>query len=936
MAEVTVRQLAETVRTPVDRLLRQMREAGLPHTSENQAVSEDQKQLLLAFLRRSHGESEAAPQRLTLQRRTVSTLKAGPGKARTVAVEVRKKRTYMKRPDGTPAGADEARPATAPLSPASKVAVADIAVASQADAAAGAVAAAPIGAAAASTSAAVTAEVPAPQPAAEGEAASSPAAPLRRDLGPIPLSHARREVERMRQEDDARRLAVEEDARRRDEAAKRAQAERQRLEEEARQQAARDQELRARVDDRQRPTLGRAQARLGARPPHGPTPTHTARPTGGAPARRGDDRRRGGAPAHGRPGERGAPAQGEAADGPPAGRGPRRREFSAPIDRVRRRRPRPSGAQPAERPAEFIVRDVDVPESISVGELASRMSVKAGELIKKLFGMGMMVTINQVIDQDTAVLAVEEMGHRAHAVTADAFEHEVRRTLQPTDGELQPRPPVVTVMGHVDHGKTSLLDYIRKTRVAAGESGGITQHIGAYHVRTSRGGITFIDTPGHAAFTSMRARGAQVTDIVVLVVAADDGVMPQTEEAIQHAKAAGVPLVVAVNKIDRANADPERVRSQLSASGVVSDAWGGDTQFVHVSALTGAGIDELLDAISLQAELLELRAVPDAPGRGVVIESRLDRGRGAVATILVQSGTLRRGDVVVAGEESGRVRAMFDESGKPVDVAGPSMPVEVLGLSNAPAAGDEFWVVQDERSARDLASLRSRRATEARHAAGGRGFADMFDSIKQGKKASLRVVLKTDVRGSLEAITAAIGELSTEEVTVSVVAGGVGGISENDANLAVTSNAVLFGFNVRADATAKRIIEREGIDLRYYSIIYELLDDVRKAVAGLTAPKLREQIVGVADVRAVFRSPRFGQVAGCMVVEGTVYRNKPIRVLRDDVVIFQGELESLRRFKDDVAEVRNGLECGIGVRNYSVKVGDKIEVYETHEVAAGT
>lgn len=561
------------------------------------------------------------------------------------------------------------------------------------------------------------------------------------------------------------------------------------------------------------------------------------------------------------------------------------------------------------------------------------MSVKAGEVIKTLMGMGVMATINQSFDQDTATLVVEEMGHRAKSVSVDAIEHAHTESLQ-MEGELQARSPVVTVMGHVDHGKTSLLDFIRKTKVASGEAGGITQHIGAYNVEIPKGRITFLDTPGHAAFTAMRARGAQATDIVILVVAADDGVMPQTEEAIQHAKAAETPMIVAVNKIDRDSADVDRVRNELVAKGVVPDDWGGDTQFVNVSALTGQGVDDLLEAILLQAELLELQAAVAAPGQGVVVESRLDRGRGSVATVLVQNGTLKQGDVVIAGEFFGRVRAMINDVGDAVKEAGPSMPVEILGLSGTPEAGDSFAVVADERTARDLADHRRTRSTENRMAAQQASKIDnMFATMQEGEKRVLRLVIKTDVRGSLEAITHAIADIGSDEVKAVVVGSGVGGISESDAMLAVTSKAVLVGFNVRADGSAKKVIEREGLDLRYYSVIYELLDDVKKVLSGMLAPEVRETILGVAEVRDTFSSPRFGQVAGCMVVEGTIHRNKKIRVLRDDVVIHQGELDSLRRFKDDVQEVRNGMECGIGVRNYDVKIGDKIEVFDTKEVA---
>jgi len=842
MTDVTVRELAETVGAPIDRLLKQMQEAGLPHKADSDAVSEDQKQALLAYLKRSHGASPSAPSKITLTRKSVGTIKAtGQGRGRTVAVEVRRKRTYVKRGD-TPA--EQARAVE------------------------------------------------------EAEAAR-------------PVSQAELEAERIRQEELARKSAEEEGRRR--EAERKAEDEKRRLE------AERKKEEERLAKERE---VAEAASRAAAPAPADVAAAQaaTSRTEGRAAPKRtvkekakerktGDD---------------------EFGDGRH-----RRRELSLKTE-VRRpkRRPVEQKGGEFERPAEFIQREVPIPESITVGELASRMTVKAGEVIKTLMSMGVMATINQVLDQDSAVLVVEEMGHRAKTVSADAIEHKHVESLQ-IEGEATTRPPVVTIMGHVDHGKTSLLDYIRKTKVASGEAGGITQHIGAYHVEIPQGRITFLDTPGHAAFTAMRARGARATDIVILVVAADDGVMPQTEEAVQHAKAAGTPIIVAVNKIDKEGADPDRVKSELASKGVIPDDWGGDTQFVNVSALTGQGVDALLEAILLQAELLELGAVANASGRGVVVESRLDRGRGSVATVLVQNGTLHQGDIVIAGEFFGRVRAMINDRGEPVREAGPSMPVEILGLSGTPEAGDSFAVVADERNARDLAAHRKTRSHETRMAAQqATKIENMFATMQEGEKHVLRVVFKADVRGSLEAITHALQEIETDEVKVNIVGSGVGGITESDAMLAVTSRAVIIGFNVRADAAAKKVIEREGLDLRYYSIIYELLDDVKKVLSGMLAPEVREDIVGVAEVRDVFRSPRYGQVAGCMVVEGTVYRNKKIRVLRDNVVIFEGELDSLRRFKDDVAEVRNGLECGIGVRNYNdVRVGDKIEVFDTKEIA---
>ncbi|MFM7784077.1 MAG: translation initiation factor IF-2, partial [Gammaproteobacteria bacterium] len=586
-----------------------------------------------------------------------------------------------------------------------------------------------------------------------------------------------------------------------------------------------------------------------------------------------------------------------------------------------------------ELPTDRIVYEVALPESITVGELAQKMSVKSTAVIKELMKLGVMATINQPLDQETATLVVEEMCHKAKLLREDAVEDELLKVTD-NEGTPLPRAPVVTVMGHVDHGKTSLLDYIRETRVASGEAGGITQHIGAYHVETGHGMVTFLDTPGHAAFTAMRARGAKSTDIVVLVVAADDGVMPQTIEAIQHARAASVPLVVAINKMDKPSADPERVRSELSQHGVISEKWGGDTQFAEVSAHTGQGIDSLLDSILLQAEVLELKAPQDVPAQGIVVESRLDKGRGPVASLLVQRGLLKPGQIVLAGTHFGRVRAMLDEAGKPVEAAGPSIPVEILGLDGTPDAGDPFVVVDSERQAREVAGFREikRRQTRLAHQKAA-SLDTMFANMGKEKRI-LNVMLKADVRGSLEAIQAALLDLGNEEVSVNVVAGSVGGITETDVNLALTTSAVLFGFNVRADTAGRRAVEREGVDLRYYSVIYDLIDDVKKALSGMLDPERREEILGIAEVRDTFRSPKFGTVAGCMVTEGVVHRNKPIRVLRDNVVIFEGELESLRRFKDDVAEVRAGFECGIGVRNYNdVRVGDKIEVYSVREVA---
>ena len=853
MSDVTVKQLAETVGTPVDRLLKQMQEAGLSHSRDDELVTDEEKQKLLTHLKASHGErASAQPSKITLKRRTTGTLKTGQGRTgKTVNVEVRRKRTYMKRAEAEPEAA-------APTTPA--------------------------------------AEEAAPQPAAK--------APSALEL----------EAQKIREEEQARQSAEEEtrrlEAERKEEEARRKE-ELARQEEEARLEAERkvQEEAAAQAVKAEEPAVD---------------PEAAAKAAADAQAKQ-QASERGGKRAKGREHDR------KKSGG--------RRELSLKTERRSRRRHHQTPIQVDQhggefRPTEFIAREVEVPDLISVGDLAQRMSVKAGEVIKTLMGMGVMATINQPVDQDTATLVVEEMGHKVKLIHEDALEQSLEQSLV-LEGDEVSRPPVVTVMGHVDHGKTSLLDYIRETRVTSGEAGGITQHIGAYKVDTPHGQITFIDTPGHAAFTAMRARGAQSTDIVILVVAADDGVMPQTEEAIQHARAAGVPIVVAINKCDLEAADPDRVTNELAAKEVVPEDWGGDTQFIKVSAHTGEGIEELLEAVLLQSEILELKAVESGPARGTVIESRLDKGRGPVATVLVQNGTLNQGDVVIAGEFHGRVRAMLNDLGEQIKTAGPSDPVELLGLGGTPAAGDDFSVANDERTARELAEFRRDKSQEQRQAIQQAAkMENMFANIGEGEKRILKMVLKADVRGSLEAIQQALTDMGNDEVAVNILGSGIGGITATDANLALTYGAAIFGFNVRADSSAKKLIEREGLDLRYYSVIYELLDDVKQVLSGMLAPEIREEIVGIAEVRDVFRSPRFGQVAGCMVIEGSVYRNKPIRVLRDNVVIYEGELESLRRFKDDVNEVRNGTECGIGVRNYNdVREGDLIEVFDSREVA---
>ncbi|MBR9828970.1 MAG: translation initiation factor IF-2 [Oceanospirillales bacterium] len=829
MAEVTVKQLADVVGVSAERLLTQMQEAGIKGKKIESNVSEDERLKLLGHLKRSHGEQPgtAEPSKITLKRKTKSQLKisGASGQRKTVSVEVRKKRTYVKRStleeEAAPAVAEVAAPAVAEV----KAETPAAAVSKPAET----VAEAPKAAAVEAPAAEAKAAAPAAKPAA-AKAPAAPAAPVAAD--PVHDNPRRKDKEKSRRSDD------------------------------------------------DRPRRGK----------------------GGKTARQEDTRGR-------------------------RGKGGKRVATNA-------RRGGSSNQHGFEKPTAPVVHEVNVPESITVAELAKKMSIKAAEVIKVMFKMGAMATINQVLDQDTAVLVVEEMGHKAIPMQENAIEDALIESVQAAQGEQVGRAPVVTVMGHVDHGKTSLLDYIRRTKVATGEAGGITQHIGAYHVETDNGMVTFLDTPGHAAFTAMRARGAQLTDIVVLVVAADDGVMPQTEEAIQHAKAAGVPLVVAVNKIDKEDADLDRVKNELAQRDVLPEEWGGDVQFAHVSAKSGEGIDALLDAILLQAELLELTAVKDAPAQGVVVESRIDKGRGSVSTLLVQNGTLRKGDIVLAGLHYGRVRAMLDENGKPIEEAGPSIPVEILGLDGTPGAGDEFTVVSSEKKAREVALFRQGKYREVKLARQQKAkLENLFENMQAGEVKSLNVVLKADVRGSLEAIIQSLEDLSTDEVKVTIVSSGVGGIAETDANLALASSAILIGFNVRADNQAKAIVEREELELRYYSVIYDIIDDVKLAMTGLLSPEYREEIVGIAQVRDVFRSPKLGAIAGCMVTDGTVYRNKRIRVLRDNVVIYEGELESLRRFKEAVAEVRQGMECGIGVKNYNdVKVGDQIEVFDTIEV----
>ena len=840
MADVTISELAGVVGVSVDKLLSQVKEAGLPHTKADELISNDDKNILLVFLRRSHGDrdaSAAAPKKITLKRKTLGTLKSASsaGRGKTVNVEVRKKRTYVKR-SAIETPVEEDLPA-AELESEVEETNAD-AVAPEAPAVEEA------------ENKAVEAKPDTAPPRAQAQEAPSPESDGNRAGKGAP----RRKKAAGKEGDEP------------------GDKKKTHLRNKARAQAPKRQAKAIHVNDDF--------------------------------VLEGDD-----FDSMGGRGRRGS---------------------------ARKSKSKLSSQHAFEKPTEFIVKEITIGETNSVADLAQKMSVKSGEIIKILFNMGVMATINQMLDQDTSMLLVEELGHKPKFVSKDAIEEQLAESLSAKIGSEEiTRAPVITVMGHVDHGKTSLLDYIRKASVAAGEAGGITQHIGAYHVNTERGMVSFLDTPGHAAFTAMRSRGAKATDVIVLVVAADDGVKPQTEEAVQHAKAAGVPLVVAINKIDKEGIDPDRVKNELSALEVIPEDWGGDTQFIEVSAITGQGVENLLEAILLQAELLELRAYTDVPGQGVVIESRLDKGRGSVASVLVQNGTLKTGDVVLAGYEYGRVRALVDELGTNVESAGPAIPVEILGLNGVPDAGDEFVVVSDEKEARDVAEFRKVRLKDNQQAKQQSSMLEgMFAGIGRDQKKILNVIIKADVRGSLEAIIGSLQKLGTDEVEVNVIASGVGGISETDAHLATTSRAMVIGFNARADKSARDILENESLQLRYYNVIYNVIDDTKAIMGGMLEPEIREEIVGIAEVRDVFNSPKFGQIAGSMVIEGTVYRSKPIRVLRDNVVIYEGELESLRRFKDDANEVRNGMECGIGVRNYNdVKVGDKIEVYETTEVA---
>jgi len=840
MANVTVSQLAETIDTPVDRLLQQMQEAGLSKNSADDAVSEEEKRTLLTHIKMTHGESESAPKKITLKRRTISTLKkaGGGGRGRTVNVEVRKKRTYVRKATtDAPEDKNDEKVAEAVFESVDEP------------------------------------EVPVFDEEAHRNAviAEMEAEANKRH------SDAAKKVEEAAQE---AKLAVEAEAATVKKKADEAAAKKAKESTESKVSSRKDKRDRHDLDERD-------------------TKDKKSKPSA---------RKR----TQGRGGRLG-------------------------LSKARSRRnvrAHSSSEHQFTAPTEEIIREIEVGETITVSQLSQKMAVKATDVIRSLMSLGVMANINQTVDQDTATLVIEEFGHTIKLVHAGDLEKSIIEEEMALEGEMLARAPVVTVMGHVDHGKTSLLDFIRSANVVDGEAGGITQHIGAYRVSTSHGEICFIDTPGHAAFTAMRQRGANATDVVILVVAADDGVMPQTEEAIKHAKAAGAPIVVAVNKMDKEGADLEKVKSELAAKDVIPDGWGGDTQFVPVSAITGDGVSDLLEAVLLQAELLELGAVAKGAAHGIVIESELEKGRGPVATLLVQNGTLEQGDVVVAGDQFGRVRAVRDDQGASIKTAGPSTPVSVLGLNGTPGAGESFVVVKDEKRAREIAQFRKDKANEVRLATPAASLDNLLASFGSSEVDFLNIVVKADVRGSLEAIVTELQALGNDEVKVNVVHSGVGGIAETDVNFALTSGAVIFGFNVRADTSARRLVEAEGLDLRYYKVIYDLVDDVRDALSGMLSPEVREEIVGIALVKDVFQSKKLGSIAGCMITEGTVHRDKKIRVLRDDIVIYEGELESLRHFKEEVNSARNGTECGIGVKNYNdVKVGDQIEVFESREVA---
>ncbi|MGD8109857.1 translation initiation factor IF-2 [Vibrio sp. TRT 21S02] len=901
MTQITVKALSEEIGTPVDRLLEQLADAGMKKSGSD-VVSDEEKQKLLTHLKKEHGDTtgDAAPTRLTLQRKTRSTLSvnAGGGKSKNVQVEVRKKRTYVKRSTIEDEAKREAEEAAKREAEEAAKREAEEAAKREAEEAA-------------KREAEEKVKREAEEKAkreAEEKAKREAQEKAKRDVS----KNTERDAEEKLKQEAARKEADELKRRQEEEAKRKAEEESQRKLEEAREMAEKNKERWSAAEEKKGDMEDTDYHVTTSRYAREAEDEADRREEGGGrrkkkkAASKTDEQARGGRNQRGKGGRKGKLAK-------PA---------------------KPASMQHGfDKTATVAKSDVVIGETIVVSELANKMSVKATEVIKAMMKMGAMATINQVIDQETAQLIAEEMGHKVILRKENELEEAVLNDRDSNE-EAAPRAPVVTIMGHVDHGKTSTLDYIRRTHVASGEAGGITQHIGAYHVETDNGMITFLDTPGHAAFTAMRARGAQATDIVVLVVAADDGVMPQTVEAIQHAKAAEVPLIVAVNKIDKEDANPDNVKNELAQYDVIPEEWGGENMFVHISAKQGTNIDGLLEAILLQSEVLELTAVKEGMASGVVVESRLDKGRGPVATVLVQSGTLNKGDIVLCGQEYGRVRAMRDELGQEITEAGPSIPVEILGLSGVPSSGDEATVVRDERKAREVANYRAGKFREVKLARQQKSkLENMFSNMTAGEVAELNVVLKADVQGSVEAIADSLLKLSTDEVKVNIVGSGVGGITETDAVLAEASNAIILGFNVRADASARRAVEAASVDLRYYSIIYQLIDEVKQAMGGMLAPEFKQEIIGLAEVRDVFKSPKLGAIAGCMVTEGLIKRNNPIRVLRDNVVIYEGELESLRRFKDDVQEVKSGYECGIGVKNYNdVRVGDQIEVFEIVEI----
>ncbi|WP_374616660.1 translation initiation factor IF-2 [Thauera aminoaromatica] len=963
MEQMSVTQFAGELKMPAAVLLEQLKRAGVEKSGPTDLLTEQDKARLLDYLRRSHGDTQPKG-KITLTRKQTSEIRAtdSTGRARTVQVEVRKKRTFVKRDElaeqaGVEAAAVEpaeiaeavveapvAEAATPAVEPAVEAAPVVAAAAPEVVEPPAAEAAAPVAEAVAPV--VEPAPAVAPPPAAPAASAARPAQqggrhgrgerPQRQEpvapqpqvttvlSKPLPLSEILSEEEvaaRKRDEDRQRALkerqAADLRARQEREAAAKAAAEARKAEEEAR--------LRAEQQKKEEPAKAAAKPTTGtlhrpAKTEDKPASREVKRTAPAAPAREADgaSKRRGGMKTRGEVGATtGSNWRG-------AGKGGGRHGRNQQDDR-----------SSFQAPTEPIVREVHVPETITVADLAHKMAVKATEVIKVLMKMGSMVTINQVLDQETAMIIVEEMGHLAVAAKLDDPDAFLEESEAHKDADVLPRAPVVTVMGHVDHGKTSLLDYIRRAKVAAGEFGGITQHIGAYHVETARGMLTFLDTPGHEAFTAMRARGAKATDIVILVVAADDGVMPQTREAIHHAKAAGVPLVVAINKIDKPDANPERVTQELIAESVIPEAYGGDTMFVPVSAKKGTGIDELLEAVLLQAEVLELTAPKDTPAKGLIIEARLDKGRGPVASLLVQSGTLRKGDVLLAGATFGRIRAMLDENGKQIDEAGPSIPVEILGLSDVPSAGDEAIALADEKKAREIALFRQGKFRDVKLAKQQAAKLEtLMEQMSEGEVKSLALIIKADVQGSQEALVQSLQKLSTDEVRVNVIHGAVGAISESDVNLAQASGAVIIGFNTRADAGARKLAETFGVDIRYYNIIYDAVDEVKAALSGMLAPEKREEVTGLVEIRQVFTISKVGSIAGCYVLEGVVRRNSHVRLLRNHTVLWTGELESLKRFKDDVKEVKFGYECGLQLRNYNdIQEGDQLEVFEIKEVA---